>query len=149
MSVYACLYVVSTHGSKTRFVSLAFIGRFVRVFRPRRESDRVSSTNRSRYVRITANFCSFHATAEHREWRTEENCFDASTIKVANVPLGTWYPVDRSRCSDSLLSRGHTSVVSLPHIYTHARARVLSKLCSSLCHFPPCLRAISKPANAL
>lgn len=48
-----------------RLGKLAFIGRFIRVFRPRRESDRVSSTSRSRYVRITANFCSFHATAEH------------------------------------------------------------------------------------
>lgn len=137
--------VASTYGSKTRLL-------FVRVFRPTRESDRVSWANRSRYVRITANFCSFHATAEHGEWRTEENCFDASTIKVANVPLGTWYPVDRSRCSDSLLSRGHTSVVPLPHTHTHttrARAPSSRNFCSSLCHFPPCLRAISKPANAL
>ena len=69
--------------------------------------------------------------------------------KSGERAVGTWYPVDRSRCSDSLLSRGHTSVVPLPH--THARARAhFSNSCSSLCHYlPPCLRAISKPANAL
>lgn len=41
--------------------------------------------------------------------------------KSGERAVGTWYPVDRSRCSDSLLSRGHTSVVPLPH--TRARAR--------------------------
>lgn len=46
--------------------------------------------------------------------------------KSGERAVGTWYPVDRSRCSDSLLSRGHTSVVPLPH--TRARARALLEL---------------------
>lgn len=34
---------------------------------------------------------SFSCTERVRQWRTEENCHDASTIKVVNVPRGTRY----------------------------------------------------------
>lgn len=84
---------------------ISFIVRIVEQSFHRRQPARVPWTNGWRYVRITANFCSLHATTEHGNGALGKlpRCLRDKSNERA-VVRGTWYPVDRSRCCDSFLS---------------------------------------------